>query len=444
MNRLLFLISLLAGCILSQLTTPAQAQRGAVFVHGLNSDNNFWAHSWIPAFAGYTGSRLMANRSNGSYATKTGVVRVAAAAGNSIYFGNENSVNLGGPPANQTIYLGHSMGGVVGRHLDVTNNVNQALFGGIITAGSPLDGAHTANSGRNGDASRFLVSGLELVTQGPLRQLGGTAWGAGGVIADEVFHGLDGWFDLMGTYKWDDQGTTDLMEGSAYMNSTFNNNLIRDTQTNTPKIHIYGNEEAPIFWRFASQTIGNGDDNQYVGVGRTIGDVSEAFMWTNYGAAVLSAATLRFGEAAYHVWCADGWSQGMNWCRYDSENGYNHIVGTDIPATRTITIQTFDWNGFNNCMNQHPNATYQDYITCQQQYTAYVPYTYYAPVNGQSDAFIRASSQIGYNSAWSNNATKIEARTVNHFEMNRHPVMRDIFNGIFAGGYQVDNFFVTR
>jgi hypothetical protein len=58
---------------------------------------------------------------------------------------------------------------------------------------------------------------------------------------------------------------------------------------------------------------------------------------------------------------------------------------------------------------------------------------YYNPVNGLSDGFIKAPSQIGYNSAWSNNATKIEALGVNHQEMRDHVVVRDIFERIFNG-----------
>jgi hypothetical protein len=62
---------------------------------------------------------------------------------------------------------------------------------------------------------------------------------------------------------------------------------------------------------------------------------------------------------------------------------------------------------------------------------------------GLSDGFIKAPSQTGYNSAWSNNATKIEALGVNHKEMWDHIVVKGIFNGIFDGAVGASTFFKT-
>jgi hypothetical protein len=71
------------------------------------------------------------------------------------------------------------------------------------------------------------------------------------------------------------------------------------------------------------------------------------------------------------------------------------------------------------------------YMYCQNASIYTDCYTYYASVNNQSDAFIKAPSQIGYNSEWSNNAVKIEALGVNHLEMGDHPTMDGIYNQIF-------------
>jgi hypothetical protein len=66
-------------------------------------------------------------------------------------------------------------------------------------------------------------------------------------------------------------------------------------------------------------------------------------------------------------------------------------------------------------------------------------------VSSLIDGFIKAPSQTGYNSTWSNNATRIEALGVNHLEMRSHGVMGDIYNGIFDRTISgVDLFFLTN
>jgi hypothetical protein len=65
-------------------------------------------------------------------------------------------------------------------------------------------------------------------------------------------------------------------------------------------------------------------------------------------------------------------------------------------------------------------------------------------VNGISDAFIKAQSATGFNSTWSNNATKIETLSVNHFEMRNHQVMRKVYDNIFNGAMPgQSSFFIT-
>jgi hypothetical protein len=61
-----------------------------------------------------------------------------------------------------------------------------------------------------------------------------------------------------------------------------------------------------------------------------------------------------------------------------------------------------------------------------------------------SDGFIKAPSQSGYNSPWSNNATRIEALGVNHLEMKSHAVMGDIYTDIFDGQAGASTFFITQ
>jgi hypothetical protein len=238
---------------------------------------------------------------------------------------------------------------------------------------------------------------------------------------------------------------TDLMEGSGYMNSG-----VRNTQTNTPKVLIYGNEESPTCWRLVGQNLGITNDEDYIWQIRLAGDLYEAAMWVNYGIAAYYTvgAFLTFGAtawlAAYYTWVAIGWMDGKNWWRYDSERVWTQLIGADIGASNTVCYQQLDYQGLNQCLTAiGSGATYDDYMRCQQQNTRQVCYTYYASVNGQSDAFIKAPSQSGYNSAWANNATRIEAQGVNHLEMKRHPRMGEIYNGIFDGNVGAGTFFIV-
>ena len=168
-------------------------------------------------------------------------------------------------------------------------------------------------------------------------------------------------------------------------------------------------------------------------------------MWVNYGVALANLWVFDFWGAAYYTYVAIGWGDGMNWWRYDSDRGWNYLIGADIPATQTVCFTDINWQGFNDCMSQYngQQATYEQYIQCQNQHSFQNCYTYYSSQNGQSDAFIKAPSQAGYNSGWSNNATRVEARGVNHSEMNRHPAMGIIYNRVFNGQVGADPFFFT-
>ena len=132
----------------------------------------------------------------------------------------------------------------------------------------------------------------------------------------------------------------------------------------------------------------------------------------------------------------------MNWVRYDSERIWNHLIGAGIPSTNTVCYPQLNQQLFNDCL-LFSLGTPDDYEQCAASSMDQLCYTYYASTNGQSDGFIKAPSQTGYNSAWANNATRIEALGVNHLEMDRHPVMERIYNQIFEGTANANGFFVT-
>lgn len=384
--------------------------RGAVWVHGFGSNNGEWAN-WANTF---TNQRQLQTQSNGSFGSNGGVADMAGQVRNS--YGNNNDA--------QRIYFGHSMGGVVGRDIDVITN---GQFGGIITAGAPFDGARIANTAFNGELVNCVGDGLWRILRGPTAQIGPTAYFISGVIVNS----LPPYFQTVVNQQiGNNQTANDLQENSGYINGIRNNN------TNTPKVSIYGNENAPVSWRIATTLTGT----DVVSIVNTAGDVYEAAMWVNIG---LAAATgwWTFGiGAAYFGWVAYEWSVGTDWWRYGSEGNWNYLIGASTPSSNTVCYQQMNWDGFNQCMNAAGNSS--AYMSCQQQNTYQICYTSFSSVNGLSDGFIKASSQSGYNSGWANNSTRIEAQGVNHLEMGTHETMGNIYNDIF-NGVRGDLFFRT-
>lgn len=378
-------------------------------MHGLGADGTSWT-KWHDLFIAER--RLNDRTSTRNYTTSAGVANMALQIRSSYLF----------QPDNQAIYFGHSMGGVAGRHIDVNNNGN---FGGFVTFGSPLDGASIANSLASGQASGYISQGVDKVTRGPIRELGTVfylIWDL--AVLDVINNRID---RAVRNMFGDNQGVTDLAEGSTYLNSS-----IKNTQTSTPKIQIYGNEEGPVLWHLVSSAANEGsnyaDDSKFVNWTSTAGDVYNGMMWVNIAQAA-SSGWWSFGIGAiYHSWVANGWAEGRDWFRYDSENGWNGLIGASTAASKQICYEIIVENP--GCLNDYYTFGFIDDVSICYGPSLYC-YTYYSPINGQSDGFIKAPSQTGYNSDWSNNATKIEALGVNHLEMLGNDKVAIIFRRIF-------------
>ncbi len=413
MKRQFTYTTLIAFCVIFTNKQFVLAQdRGAVWVHGFGSNSSEWTN-WANTF---TGQRQLGTQSNGSFDSNNGVNNMAGEVRGSYGFNSDP----------QRIYFGHSMGGVVGRAIDVNHT---GEFGGIITAGTPFDGARIANTAFNGELLNCVSDGIWRVLRGPTAQIGPVTYFVSGVIVNSIPPIFQ---TVVNQRLGNNQTVNDLQENSGYINE------IRNNTTGTPKISIYGNENAPVSWRIATTATGT----NWLSIVNTAGDVYEAAMWVNIG---LAAATgwFTFGiSAAYYGWVAYEWSVGTNWWRYGSEGNWNYLIGASIPSSQTVCYQQINWDGFNQCMIDAGNSS--AYTSCQQQNTYDICYTYYSGVNGQSDGFIKASSQSGYNSGWANNSTRIEAQGVNHLEMGTDAEMERIYNGIFDGQRNANFFFNTN
>lgn len=410
--------------ILSQNTDD----RVPTYVAGLTGDPEAW-RTWRELF---TAERKMAEGSNKDYKSfiQTGIHNFSL------------QIPLPTTANNNSIIFGASTGGIAARHIDVYPlSISHPIapfpvrFGGIITAGSQLDGAKIANATLDGTATNFSVDGVAKVLTGPNRQFGALA-GLSYEVAGYKFKFLA---ELgVQIYLLLEQGgttTQEIAEGSTYMN-----NGNRAVSTPTPKVHIYGNENSPVFWRTTSSFAGH-SDSHFVNVSQQAYDVCMASKYYRLSQALLNPFT-----APYQLWLADGWGISANWLKDGSENGWNNLIGTNVLASKTESYITVNQTMFQQCLASYSGQpiTYDQYRACQTNATYTAFYTYYSSVNGLSDGFIKAPSQVGYNSAWSGNATKIEALGVNHREMRTHVVMKDIYNRIFDLQITgVNNFFFT-
>ncbi len=132
--------------VLHPLSMSAQAgitsNRNVVFLHGLNENATDWT-AYVDHFL--TIDRRRIDSFSQFFSSRGGL--------NAIF----NRVSTAGSGA-QSIAICHSLGGVVARNLDSRNpSTNPNPFvGGIVTVGSPMDGAPVANALLDGRAASAI------------------------------------------------------------------------------------------------------------------------------------------------------------------------------------------------------------------------------------------------------------------------------------------------
>jgi pimeloyl-ACP methyl ester carboxylesterase len=234
MKNIKFIYGILALCWLplSMDAQPGITQNRRVnFLHGLNGSNGSW--NPFATFLRDQDNRRM-NITNPSFTSDGGLGAIASdASGQSVL----------NPDA---IAICHSMGGVIARRIDRAATSPNQTFGGIITVGSPMDGAPVANSVVNGDAGRAIGDAFYAISRGPLASLGFANFTVQffGNSVGAFF--LPEWLDrTIGPSAFGNDAATlnDLKVGGSGIESDKNAN-----PTNTPKISIWGNEDSPTHW----------------------------------------------------------------------------------------------------------------------------------------------------------------------------------------------------
>lgn len=405
--------------VLHPLKMSAQAgitsNRRVVFLHGLNEDFTDWT-AYVNHFT-TTDTRRM-NPFNQNFSSVGGLNAI---------FNRVSTAGSGGT----SIAICHSLGGVVARNLDSRNpsTSTNPFVGGIVTVGSPLDGAPIANALLNGAAFDAINNSANTMARGPLATIGhifGPLFQfAGYDITTSLLPGIIS--DELQINKFGGLATiSDIQVGGSGI--TAEQTL---APTATPKISIWGNENSPTHWNItATSTKKNVAD-----MAASTSDFYEIHYWF-YLARGSGAWWNAWGW--WNFYAAYEWYAGMDWVDSDSERIWNNIIGSDLVGTQCYQEARVFCAPDENCVDI-PRMWGRCPIICTPGTSSTCVQVH---SNGQSDAWIPASSQRGDGSdSWrvrtgtttSSLVLKIEALGVNHFEeiQATHPIMQGIFNDIF-------------
>lgn len=315
------------------------------------------------------------------------------------------------------------MGGVAFR--EVATRLNPRQFAGIVTVGSPLNGALVANAIRDGRYDSFMTNGINELQKGPRRQ----RLGIGAIMvrtAYKLFTGRDIQEILLALFGADGesiidsrgpQSIEDLSVGSSYMQTAV------QLEPSVPHISLYGNENSPVHYRLMSSARFENKPDFFPNVFRDAKGVYNSY----YISSLVLTNPLR-------LWQAAGWKAGRDFIDRQSEAQYNDLIGATRTEEITSCYRTFtcsyDWY-YSNCSNGNYTTQCDD---CWREVCESRTRTY----NEVSDGFINKSSQLGEstlitNSNWTADRA-FELREVNHLQYDDHPNsiarLRNIFDGV--------------
>lgn len=153
----------------SPIELDPNAFKNVFFVHGLGGQSSSWAVA-----ADHVADTYKAMTPEVNYLQNITIPQAANFLDN--YFGAKNyflEKDKKGSIGEQSIFIGHSMGGVVGRQMDydrVIHNSNKR-FSAFATFGSPHHGAQIIESLQNGNVEQYLKTGCEVITKPYLKEL---------------------------------------------------------------------------------------------------------------------------------------------------------------------------------------------------------------------------------------------------------------------------------
>ena len=447
----------------SSATLFAQApqDRNVLWVHGLGDSTHFWDRQYVLAHKNYQiyphGSTHPTNEGVQNYANR---LRQEA-----------NPIK-----GSRTIAVGHSLGGVALRQANKDDN---SLFGGIITVGSPLDGARLANAVISGEADRFIRQSVEILQRGPILSKSRTGLQK---FKDTFLNPIPSpllifWpsnlirlfgsgYALKGTQKLADNANKaifdrfnpnnpsvrDLDENSSYLRS------IRNFQSPQAKIIAWGNEDSPVHVRLmaSGRSLDPSSNTKTLRIYNLVGvgyRMASNGIRTGWGFLCWRSCMRRRRAEK------EAWNAGYDYLRRGSEIAWNELTGARHLEEYTTTELTYVCDGGgtdpfqmipfyrqSNCpFDSDPGFYYDPYShsSCNPCRWEYRTVTRHRWVNDPSDGMIKASSQKGEISNWHGGERKIvRLDGVNHMEMGVHEESDKLFNNAFEGKH--GKFFETE
>jgi hypothetical protein len=420
--------------------------RDVAWAHGLGeSGQNVWEYyRYI-----FKTEREMDGQ-NTDYYTSAGI-NYASSDLKSVWIHNSN-VN---PTDAENIGIGHSLGGLVLR--DIDRDYSATYFGGLITVGTPNNGAYIVNSINNGDVEDAIANGTSKMLAGPTAEITSLLPFAGlGAFLNAFLDPLisDAITDkILGIFKpiQSTQTFTDLTASGSYVNA------LNNYSSTIPRISVYGSENSPVHWRVASSFASDREtDRTYVDIARNAEAVYEIFTLLNASQTILSGISCIFHPvscflAVSHAHRAIQWNKGRVWLN-QSENMWLALINCN-EFSSTVEHITITSIVHHECEQYEPGS--HDWMVCLYQYcdgdinsgcVEEIELPYVATIGKRSDGLVSGATQIGN---YVTEDYRYEALGVNHAEEtntstgtteNGNDEMRSVFNLI----WDRDDFFHTE
>lgn len=343
-------IKVLFSLLLSLVALFVQAQNKDLFwIHGLNGERN---NANFAQLAPVFGNRDVFRRVDASFApisqVQTRNMGIQAVADNfrNQLSGNPNAGN------DQIIMIGHSMGGMVAKELDIraqTGRANGVNALGVITMGAPLAGARIANS--------MEAPGFRNWQLGPgsrIHNFGGTvAYNLGrpvasGLLSSTIYAGFSvvaSAFSLAANFNALNAGNiwADVLplSGQSWQDlKTSGHSVTANVATATPKLNIYAQIPRPTL---QTQMTAAGSGDTYSGVVNYTRIMYDIYRWIPGLGAVMAREAV--AAEGYFLFTIHGdyvnlISEGVTYERRRQDYKVRQNITTCWQESRRVTDRT--------------------------------------------------------------------------------------------------------
>lgn len=402
------------------------AQNSYVWLHGLNDNSNCW-NVYNNAFTPGVGTLL-------GYSSHNSIVGIASNHFNSI------------TSQPNTIIIGHSMGGLVAREVESGRHPN---IRGIITIGTPHQGAFVQNSIAAGKQKEFISSTTNKLSNGiaissvafigPFSLVKIAALALGNGIVSELCDGLLKPF--IGSLMADgsQQCEKDMQVGSQYMNA------IESRRVNVPILTFAAEEDRWAVSRLAwcgykksvLQTDANANSDGKIDIpGYNITKGAQVVSYSISGIhASCAVAAIALGWWKPYSWYAAGlnvaagtyWLTVGNYITSGLDYDYSVVLGSYAYEKRTYCYETITC-GEMELMQKYiqPDDCYTESVC--QTYTVAVPCSHDGVVSTYTQQLDRSK---GNTVIWGTSTIK----GVNHMEEFNHYKTKDEFDKAIKQGF---------